>query len=53
MNFSFSTRVAVTAMKSIFSAVCTIDCSQTENAKISKDHHIAFFQKKQPHKRLV
>lgn len=39
MNFSFSTRVAVTAMKSIFSAVCTIDCSQTENAKMSKNRH--------------
>ena len=46
MNFSFSARVAVTAMKSIFSAVCTIDCSQTENAKISKYHHIACFPKK-------
>ena len=37
MNFSFSTRVAVTAMKRIFSAVCTIDCSQTENAKNVKE----------------
>ena len=25
--FSFSTGIAVTAMKSIFGAVCTIDCS--------------------------
>ena len=56
MNFSFCTRVAVTAMKSIFSAVCTIDCSQTENAKekilVSKHHHIACSPNNHPIKAL-
>lgn len=31
MYFSFCTWVAVTSMKSIFGAVCTIDCSQTRD----------------------
>lgn len=31
MYFSFCTWVAITSMKSIFGAVCTIDCSQTRD----------------------